>query len=158
MKQHLLPAPHPLYQLSVTDEILSWNIEMKVEASYLSTRNLPSTLSLVTEYIPSILHCDCFNEDNRPFEEEVAQTELGHLFEHILLEYLCIAKLEKGYDSAEFSGNTSWNWKKEPRGSFHITISKEQRDSLYFNQAFAQSVGLLNKILATASIPPRMIN
>jgi hypothetical protein len=81
----------------------------------------------------------------------VTHTEIGHLFEHILLEYLCLAKLDSGEKSAEFCGCTTWNWKREPKGMFHIEITKTQGDSLYFARAYQQSVQLLSLITSTSN-------
>jgi len=77
----------------------------------------------------------------------VRRTEIGHLFEHILLEYLCQEKLLKGFDKAIFSGNTQWNWKREPRGMFHIYINMPYSDTDIFPEALKKSISLAKMIL-----------
>lgn len=114
------------------------------------TSSVADTVSILKTYLPSVLASECFNDKNLPFSEEVKDTELGHLFEHILLEYLCELKMAKGTENVEFSGTTSWNWKKEMFGTFHIVIScgKEDRDIIYL--AIEQTAKLVNSILQSS--------
>jgi hypothetical protein len=141
------PIFHPFYQLTVSETKSNWKIEMTVAHTCLNTKTLPNTFHILEKHLPSIFHCDCFNKTNAPFREELKHTELGHLFEHMLLEYLCLAKLEAGSNTAEFIGKTSWNWRTETRGKFHIKIDKVDKNAPYFIEAVKKSIGLLNLIL-----------
>ena len=120
---------------------------MLVDERYLTTKQLPHTQALLQKQLPSIFSCTCFNDYHLPFSKELVKTELGHLFEHILLEYLCMIKLTFGHESAEFSGRTFWNWIHEKRGTFHIDITKQQKDDSFLPPALEQAVFLFNSLL-----------
>ena|ERR1700690_1296244 len=145
------PVLHPFYTLSVKETPSTWFIEMTAAVTCLNTKVLPETCPILAKHLPSIFYCDCYNSENTPFREELKHTELGHLFEHVLLEYLCKEKLDAGHDKAEFIGKTSWNWVRETRGKFHIRITKTDRKAPYFIQALKKSIGLLNLILYCSS-------
>jgi hypothetical protein len=115
-----------------------------------NTRELPQTTSILTQYLPSVLASTCFNDEKLPFALEVKSTEIGHLFEHILLEYLCYFKLSQGYTNAEYSGVTKWNWERDPWGVFHIIINTGWDDTEIFSSAVQQSIILLQLILRQA--------
>ncbi len=136
-----------LFLLEINQKLNETGIKMKLFTNYLNTQNLPKTHSTLRRVLPSILGSKCFNEKHLAFAEEVKSTEIGHLFEHILLEYL--TKLKKLYDgkSVSFSGVTSWDWTKEERGVFHITISAGVKDAKIVEEALILSTQLLNKII-----------
>lgn len=120
---------------------------MTLLTNFVRTEVIPSTYSVLNKDLPSIFNSRCFNEKKLPFSKEVLNTEIGHLFEHILLEYLTM--LKKIYDNKNisFSGTTSWNWTKDSFGIFHIKINTGRKDNKIFTQALELSLKLLNKIL-----------
>lgn len=142
----------------------STKIDMHLSTSFVTTQPLPQTYTLLTEHLPSILMSKCFNDENLPFAIEVKQTEIGHLFEHILLEYMCQLKMLKGYDNATYSGRTYWNWVRDPKGTFHIVVKSGVKDADIFPVAIDKSIQLLKTILnsiqpaATTSISIMPIN
>lgn len=125
-------------------------IIMRLFTDIVSTSELPTTLPILHEFLPSILRSACFNEAKLPFCREVKRTEIGHLFEHILLEYLCKIKTTKGYKNVEFSGVTNWNWEKHPRGTFHIQINAASEIKNILPQALLESSNLLRLIMETS--------
>lgn len=135
------------FSLSVSQAHKKTNITMKLFNNSVNTSSNPKTYALLQKYLPTILHSMCFNDEGLPFSEEVKHTELGHLFEHILLEYLCHYKLLKGYDEAIYNGNTKWNWVKESWGTFHIVIDSGSEDMDIFNKAVEDSITLMKKIM-----------
>lgn len=122
-------------------------IHMQFFTEILYTSQTPHAFKILKKYLPSIFRCQCFNTRNVPFRLEIKDTEIGHLFEHILLEYLCLVKLSKGHKKAEFCGFTSWNWNKDMPGTFYITIDLKSQDSLLFAEALEKSLRLLRLIL-----------
>lgn len=132
---------------------LRTHIAMQLSTSIINTVDLPGTYRALKKFLPSILKSKCFNDDNVPFAEEVKHTEIGHLFEHILLEYLCQHKLAKGVNDVVFSGTTKWNWYLDPRGTFHITVSAGLRNLDIFPIALEKSVQLLQIIIEEGYIP-----
>lgn len=136
-----------LFSLAISFEDQSTYIKMNMRDSRLLTSELPATCSLLQKHLPSIFECKCFNQDGLPFREEVKDTEVAHLFEHILLEYLCKYSLYGGHDDISFRGETSWNWMQESRGIFHIDINAGFKDIFSFQAACVESISLFNKIL-----------
>jgi hypothetical protein len=113
----------------------------------LVTSRFPGFDRELLRLLPNLLkNVKCYNGHNHHFATEMLATELGHLFEHIWLEVLCCEKI-KNASSAHYSGETSWNWKKEPRGLFHITLRAGTADRELIEQAATISKRILNYIL-----------
>lgn len=124
-------------------------LEIKLEmlTPYVNTSKLRHTYNFFEKNLPSILKSQCFNENNYNFSQEIINTELGHLFEHILLENLCKEKLLNGHKNASFSGYTSWNWKIEKPGNFNIKINIEPADKIYLDSALEKTCELFIRLL-----------
>ena len=135
------------FSLLVSQEIQNTVILMKLNTIAVNTRHIENITELMQLYCPSVLRTHCFNNQNLPFRQEVKATEIGHLFEHILLEELCVNKLACGVRSAIFNGRTNWNWIKEPRGLFHIIIDAGFSDHLVFSTALAHAVEITESLL-----------
>lgn len=114
---------------------------------HLDTRSLPFTYNLLKKKLPSILSSECFNDSELPFSVEVKKTQLGHLFEHIMLEYICDLKIKGGARKITVSGRTVWNWKETDVGTYNITIDVGRKDYDVFMRAFEQSLGLFKLII-----------
>lgn len=148
---HSLDTDTPLFYLSLKHRIQTLKISMHCKTPYLTTNFLPKTTKILKQTLPTVLLTECFNSQNLPFAEESKNTEIAHLFEHILLEYLCLEKISQGHSSACFSGRTHWNWIKYPKGSFFITITIEKTDLKFLSAALEKSISLLEKILNSAT-------
>lgn len=127
-------------------------INMELFTPFFDTQNLPLTYSILKKRLPRILHSKCFNENNLPFSKEVRRTELGHLFEHILLEYICELKRLNGELNPIHNGLTSWNWEKKSIGTFKITLDAGRKDEVIFRQALQKSVVLMAEIFTKSPI------
>jgi hypothetical protein len=125
---------------------------MSLYTNFYHTNSLPRTFSQLNENLPGVLKSKCFNEENLPFATEVLNTELGHLFEHILLEYLCSTKISRGAKNALFRGLTSWNWRRDAKGTFHITIYMNPEDLEIFSYSLNKTVILMNLILGKKTL------
>lgn len=147
------------YKLAVTNQTpREANITMLLETPHYHTKHLPLTHSILENILPQILHNECFNDSNLPFKEEVKNTEIGHLFEHIILEYLCQIKVKNGHRKASFAGVTEWDWKRDTKGTYHIKIKMNKKDKIFFESALNESINLLNKILIGTSSVSNSIN
>lgn len=131
---------------------------MYLLTNYFHTLNLPHTHQILKSDLPDVLKTKCFNDSNLPFSKEVRNTEIGHLFEHILLQYLCQVKIKNGFEKVTFRGVTKWNWKKEERGTFNISIEIEPEDVEFFHDAFSKTINLFNKIMLSENSISRLIN
>lgn len=116
---------------------------MRLFTDTVNTCNLPHTFETLKQLLPSVLYTECFNDEKLPFHEEVKNTEIGHLFEHVLLEYLCQISMTRGFRKVQFSGFTEWNWKRDPKGTFHITIDAGLEIADIFENAVEKSVKLI---------------
>lgn len=142
-------SPSHLFSLAVKHTKTRTYIVMQVMTDAVNTRDIPQTLDVLADNLPSIFESRCFNDDQLPFSVEVLSTEIGHLFEHVLLEYLCELKLQTGVDHAVYQGLTSWNWVRDPRGMFHITINAGLKDAQIFSTAMQQAIHLVDFLLQT---------
>lgn len=138
-----------LFSLKYHPKISNTNIVIRFNTKDFNTKNIPQTLNLLRIDLPSILFSKCYNPDNLPFTQEAAQTELGHLFEHILLEYLSNESISVYKNRLVFSGVTTWDWTKEEKGIFRINITVGQKDRDIFLNALEKSVILLKRILTS---------
>jgi hypothetical protein len=138
-----------LFSLAVTQKIRTTKIIMQSFNNHVTTASLPLTSSVLQLYLPHVLETECFNEEGLPFALEVKKTELGHLFEHILLEYLCAFKIAKGYKEAVFEGRTKWNWIRDPRGQFHIYLNCGKKDADILLPAIEKTIELMKRIMET---------
>lgn len=147
----LIPAnnfyDYNFFYLNYYHESDKTKILAKFEAPHLNTKNIPQTLKLLKRYLPSILYSRCYNPENLTFKKEVIQTEIGHLLEHIILEYLAEESFSKYKIRQIFKGITTWNWDKEEKGIFRIEITASTKDIDIFLNSLKKSTLLLEKIL-----------
>jgi len=136
-----------LYTLSIDCRPTKTIILMKLLIPEVNTSYFPQTHNLLQLYLPTIFKSACYNDEHLPFPKEVARTELGHLFEHILLEYLCIIQLENGLDYASYEGVTNWDWTQDPKGTFYITINAKSEELERLASAVERTIRLMNIIL-----------
>lgn len=134
------------FQLQVTHKEKSTDILMYVFTKEVTTKEMKHTIIMLQKHLPTIFNSQCFNDLGLSFEKEVEKTEIGHLFEHILLEYLCKEKISQGCKEAMFSGKTVWNWNKENYGTFHISIDVSATEKALLYTALEDSIQLLRKI------------
>jgi hypothetical protein len=127
---------------------------MWVPEELVYTADYPELKTVLSKYLPTIYNSECFNEKNFSFSEESKNTEAGHLFEHILLEFLCIEKVKEGCEEATFEGKTSWNWSEDKPGTFHINVKVGLEDLEVFSKALKESLGLFQKIIDLRGLTP----
>jgi hypothetical protein len=130
-----------------------WSFKFSVLCSVVNTSQLPLTHQILHDTVPGVLRTECFNYDDVPFSQEVKQTEIGHLFEHILLYLLLEAQMANGFEDAIYEGRTSWNWKKQPRGTFTISIWGPQLSDTVFGQLVTKTNQVLETILSSVPAP-----
>lgn len=142
-----------LFSLEVRQKQTTTQIVMQMLYNQVNTSEIPYIVDLLEVHLPNVLLTQCFNDEGLPFDIEVRHTEIGHLFEHILLEYLCQAKISKGANQASYSGNTKWNWVKDPRGMFHIRLSCGMKDADILSPSLEKTITLMQIILAYHQSP-----
>jgi hypothetical protein len=142
-----------LFSLAITQKKTRTRIVMDLLYHQINTQKIPAVTQLLQENLPSVLATTCYNDLGLSFEEEVKNTEIGHLFEHILLEYLCQSKISRGARRATYAGRTKWNWVRDPFGRFHIHLTCGKKDADILPLALEQTVSLMKIILGYHSQP-----
>lgn len=135
------------YSVSLSFSEQETRIILKLNIYQVTTRSFPQTYLILKKLLPAIFAHRCFNGKKLPFSEEVKKTELGHLFEHVLLEYLSKLKTQNGVYFEKINGVTNWNWLKNPRGVFDISISSGVENSELIIQALSKTYTLMDVIL-----------
>ncbi len=149
--QSFKPAIYSLnkrYFFTIYKKPRNIKIVMECVTSVVNTSQLPDTYSVLEAFLPSIFTSKCFNDDGLAFCQEVKKTELGHLFEHIMLEYICQEKIALGASRFSVSGFTDWNWRRDSFGTFNIIIKVGKSDYNAFMRALERSIELLDVILS----------
>jgi hypothetical protein len=113
----------------------------------LVTSRFPGFDRQLLAILPNLLqNVKCYNGQNHHFATEMLATETGHLYEHIWLEVLCCEKLRTA-QTAHYAGETSWNWKKDPRGLFHIQLNANHADRQLIQDTANISLRILEQVL-----------
>ena len=100
---------------------------------YLYSSQLPELAPALLTMLPSLREHRCTNRAGRPFVEELPDTELGHVFEHVVLEIL----RRRGLAAR---GQTTWNWTRDPIGTYQVTISSGKRLLVKESVLIAQAI------------------
>lgn len=104
---------------------------------HLYSGQLPTLAPSLVSMLPSLREHLCTNARGLSFEEELRDTELGHVFEHVMLAILA----DRGVCTR---GQTTWNWHRDPVGTYHVTLSTGRRllvkESLLVAQAIFTNV------------------
>ncbi|MDO8659467.1 MAG: hypothetical protein Q7K54_02590 [Candidatus Parcubacteria bacterium] len=141
-----------LLTLTIDQSNKATDIFMQMLVPVMGTGDIPKAYHILKKYLPNILRAKCFNRDNYPFHIEVKNTEIGHLFEHILLQYLCDQKTSEGIKNAVHNGITRWDWKRYGKGVFHINVDAGCKEKEILNIALNKSINLINNIIVEAHI------
>lgn len=120
-------------------------IEIVFRTRSFKTYGRPELVQYVLSRVPSLLTCRCINEKHLEFSDEIWNTEFGHLFEHILLEYISQIKADLHHIYEKVSGTTSWNWTKTPRGHFIIEIRPGFVTDAILSEALNKTINLFDK-------------
>ncbi|MDO8681905.1 MAG: hypothetical protein Q7N50_00290 [Armatimonadota bacterium] len=104
-------------------EILFYNsnrvklvVEMPDPNNY-STVHSPHIPKLLFKLFPHLAKHRCENENGYTFRRECQETEIPHLFEHLIIELQGQAQRV-----SNLRGETKWNWRVDPRGRFHVYV------------------------------------
>ncbi len=85
------------------------------------TGDAPRMPRILFRMFPYLAAQRCYNDLHVSFRREAENTEIPHLFEHLLLEIQ--KQVRRGIvNCSPISGETEWNWTIDPRGRFHVTV------------------------------------
>jgi hypothetical protein len=136
-----------VFDLAMGQTTKNTRLKMQVYGPVVNTRDLPQTLPFLRQHYPSVLKTECFNDHCLSFSQEVCATEIGHLFEHIVLDELCALKIKTGAKNAVFNGRTSWNWQRDAQGVFHIVIDAGKKELELLIEAIRTATLLTESLL-----------
>lgn len=86
------------------------------------TSQVPHLPRMLFRLFPHLAQHRCDNDLGLSFRQECRQTEIPHLFEHLIMELQAQAQHA---DVLHLSGMTEWNWRVDPRGRFHVYVGYE---------------------------------
>lgn len=135
------------FTLRVTQDYSQTSIKMMVLKSKINTSYLPQTINILSGNLPKIFTHHCFNQDNNTFKDEARKTEIGHLFEHILLEHISELKNSDNNGAFIVEGKTNWDWQTDKVGIFHIKVNIGTEDEQILFNALEKSISLLKQIM-----------
>jgi hypothetical protein len=141
--------PNNLFAVELKQYPEASYIRMEMLNSIYNTRVLPNTHEFLRKHLPSILRSRCFNKHNYPFTKEVRATQIAHLFEHMILEYLSTSKRRRGVENHIHNGVTRWDWSVDKLGVFHIDIDSKKEDRELLLIALEKSVVLVSALMRT---------
>jgi hypothetical protein len=98
------------------------------------------------ELLPGLATHQCINDDGRSFLEELAETEVPHLFEHVVLELMALAGSPRS-----LRGETEWDFRRDGHGIFRVVL--EYDDDLVCLGAIKAADRLMGYVLAAGPAP-----
>lgn len=140
------------FSLQIKPKNSNTRIAMKLHMQDFTTKSFPRTLEILKKNLPSIFYSKCYNPNNFPFIKEATETEIAHLFEHILLENMSNESLSLYKSRLIFKGTTYWNWHKEEKGTFWIDLNIGSKDINIFINALEKSILLVKEIIESEQI------
>lgn len=113
-------------------------VEMADPDRYL-TSQIPQLPRRLFRLLPRMRRHTCINENGNTFCQECRETEIAHLFEHIIIELQLQAQQEP---SDILRGETEWDWHVDPKGRYRVSVD-------YRNELLAfGAIRLAERILA----------
>ena len=85
-----------------------------------TTESAPHLPRSLFRLFPHLAHHRCHNGNGYSFRREAKATEVPHLLEHLIIELQAQAQHHD-----QIKGETQWNWRVDPRGTFHVIVEYE---------------------------------
>jgi hypothetical protein len=85
-----------------------------------TTDSSPHVPTSLFRLFPHLADHKCHNGNGYSFRREAMATEIPHLLEHLIIELQSQAKHHE-----ILKGETQWNWRVDPRGTFHVHVEYE---------------------------------
>jgi hypothetical protein len=85
-----------------------------------TTESAPHLPRSLFRLFPHLAHHRCHNGNGYTFRREAKATEVPHLLEHLIIELQAQAQHHE-----QIKGETQWNWRVDPRGTFHVIVEYE---------------------------------
>jgi hypothetical protein len=85
-----------------------------------TTDTVPHLPRSLFRLFPHLARHKCHNDGGYSFRRESMATEIPHLLEHLIIELQTQAQRHE-----ILKGETQWNWRVDPRGTFHVHVEYE---------------------------------
>ncbi len=85
-----------------------------------TTESAPHLPRGLFRLFPHLAHHKCHNGNGYSFRKEAMATEVPHLLEHLIMELQ-----SQALPHNVLKGETQWNWRVDPRGTFHVHVEYE---------------------------------
>ncbi len=85
-----------------------------------TTDKVPHIIPRIFALFPTLAGHRCRNGRTRSFRKECEATEIPHLLEHLIIELQFLAQPHR-----VLKGETEWDWKRDPLGTFVVEIDYE---------------------------------
>jgi hypothetical protein len=95
------------------------------DPDHCTTASYPDLARDLFRLFPRLADHRCENGKGYSFRHEADDTELPHLLEHLILELQ-----SEAMPHGALKGETDWNWRREPRGLFHVYLDYESKPLL----------------------------
>lgn len=83
-----------------------------------TTHAYPGCADDVVRSYPNIVRHRCASGSAHGIRAELAQTEVAHLIEHVVIEQL----VQRGIPRAGLSGETAWDFQRDGQGVYRVRI------------------------------------
>ncbi len=143
----LFTTPYDFCSLSFDYQPEQTIIDMALTIPHVTTATMPQTFLFLEKFAPTVLLTTCHNDLDLSFAEEVKDTELGHLFEHLVLDHLARHDRSDSVMPRIYTGTTDWNWYINPRGTFSITLSVGENEKHRLSEAIDWACAILERII-----------
>lgn len=87
------------------------------EAGVMRTSTAPGVADRAMRLLPGLERHLCDNGSDKTFAEEIADTEVPHLFEHVVMELMAQAGSPRS-----LRGETSWDFRHDGKGVFRVSV------------------------------------
>lgn len=116
------------------------------EGGPMRTSSVPGVAERALKVLPTLEQHWCDNPAGRPFAEEIADTEVPHLFEHVIMEIMALSGSPR-----TLRGQTRWDFKKDGRGVFRVSV--EYDDDLVCLGSIKLANLVMQHLLGTSEAP-----
>lgn len=93
------------------------DVVVRVEAHHLRTSLDEAVAERALEMLPGLATHRCSTASARSFVDEMKDTEVPHLFEHVVLELMAGAGSPR-----DLKGETAWDFRREGHGVFRVSV------------------------------------
>jgi len=99
-------------------------VDLFVPSHLTRTSQVPELKQNILRMFPSIVDHQCDNDRKVDFVEELTDTEIAHVFEHVLIEIIG----QEDELAVSLKAQTIWNWRLNPRWTYQIEVDYANED------------------------------